>query len=134
MIIKEVQTILSKQKNVGAVLNDFTDDFRDGRDHWEIIELISHEDDDVVGIGLYVLNEIIIEDENLKLHLEESLSNLIKNRNSNIRLRTFLILSQLHKDYGEKERETNLYLKMTRDKDKHIREAGKKLLKDGHLR
>lgn len=133
MIIKEVQTILSNRKNVGEVLNEFVDQFRDGRDPWEIIELINHKDDDVVGIGLYVINEIIIADDNLNLRLEKSLSNLINNRNSNIRFRTYLILSQLHTDYGEKEKETNLYLEMIKDEDKHIREAGEKLLKDGHL-
>jgi len=134
VIIEEVKTILVNRKNVEEVLNEFTDQFRDGRDPWEIIELINHKDDDVVGIGLYVLNEILIEDDNLNLHLEESLSTLIKSRNSNIRFRTYLILSQIHTDYGEKEKETNLYLEMVKDKDKHIREAGEKLLKDGHLR
>lgn len=133
-LLKKYKQFLSNRKNVGEVLNDFTDQFRDGRDPWEIIELINHKDDDVVEIGLFVLNEIIIEDENLNLHLEESLSNLIKNRNSNIRFRTYLILSQLHTDYGEKEKETNLYLEMIKDEDKHIRKAGKKLMKDGHLR
>ena len=134
MIKKEIEHIISNPKNVGKVLNDLTDQFREGRDPWEILDLLNSKNKDVIGIGLYIANEIIISDHNVNEQLKDSLSNLIIHNDSNIRIRSFLILSQIYTDYGEKEKETDLYLIMIRDKDQHISEAGNKLLKDGHLR
>jgi len=133
MIIKEIQNIISNPNTVGKALNDLTDQFRKGRDPWEILELLNSKNEDVIGIGLYIANEIIISDHNLNQHLKDSLSNLINQNDSNIRIRAFLILSQIYTDYGDKEKETDLHLIMIKDKNKHISEAGAKLLKDGHL-
>jgi len=134
MIENEIEQILLNPKNVDEQLNDLTDEFRGGRNPWELLELFEHNNNEAIEIGLYIINEIIIEDDILNEQLKHKLTKLIKVKDSNIRMSSFLILSQIYTDYSESEKEIDLYKTMIKDNDKHIIETGKKLLKDGHLK
>jgi len=133
-ILDEIKPIILSTDKSGELIEDFTDEFRDGRNPWSLLDLINSDDVHVNEVGLYVLNEMIIEERELIEKLETSLSKLTTSKDSNIRFRSFLILSQIFTDSGENEKETNLYLAMYKDENEHIKAAGEKLLRDGHLR
>ncbi len=59
-IIEEVKSILSNPNDDGQAINDLVNEFYYGRNPIEIIELIDHEDENIVCQGLYLLNEISV--------------------------------------------------------------------------
>ena len=133
-IFKEIDHIFTNPNNRGDLINELTDEFRDGRDPRILCELLESDNNKFIEIGLYIINEIIIEDHQLLTNISRALYKLIKNSDSYIRYKAFVILSQILEDLSRNEECTDLYLIVYKDEDKDIRESGIKLLKDGHLR
>lgn len=134
MIENEVVKIFKvKEHKQGKLLNELTDEFRSGRNPWELVQLIDSEDRGLIEVGIYIIREIIIENDDLIEEITIRLYQLIKHADKSIRHYSFLLLSSILKEKGSNQ-EIELYKKMLLDNDKFIRETAQKLLDDGHLR
>ena len=58
MIVKELERILKNPGRQSATFDSLVDDFREGRDAFELIELLDSANDELVQIGCYILGEI----------------------------------------------------------------------------
>ena len=55
----ELRRILSYEVNQAAIeLNLLIDQFREGRDPWELLCLLNSDDDELISNGAYIINEI----------------------------------------------------------------------------
>lgn len=133
LIPDEVIHILAHPKDDGSLLDNLTDKFRTGKDPSILYQLLISNKDEFVEIGLHILNEITIKDPELIDKLKRQLNQLINDEKWIIRAQSFFILSQMYEDDNQYKEAAKLHLLMSNDKDVGIREAGEKLLKDGHM-
>ncbi|MCU0444720.1 MAG: hypothetical protein MUE85_07350 [Microscillaceae bacterium] len=135
MIIEEVLNVM-KDRPISLqakMLSELTDQFRSGRNPSDILKLINLEDEYLIEFGIYLIGEVIIDNQSIIPPIIDRLYVLLEHKNSRIRLKTFINLSQLLEERDLKEPK-ELYLKMCKDDDEFIRLTAKRLLDTGNLK
>jgi hypothetical protein len=133
MIENEVVKIFKvKGQKQGKLLNELTDEFRSGRNPWELVRLIDSDNRGLIEVGIYIIREIIIENDDLIEVIIIRLYQLIRHVDKSIRHYSFLLLGSILKEKGSNQ-EIGLYKKMLLDNDKFIRKTAQRLLDNGYL-
>jgi hypothetical protein len=120
---KTVLDILNDPEPDGQRLNSLTDEFREGRDAIELRPLLQSANDDVVWIGLYIFNEILVRPEAAAV-LVPACHRLLNHGNASVRnialraLYEFLDLDepQTREILGRMEKDCNEEVRMTAER------------------
>lgn len=92
MIIEEFNKILkhTNEDEIGILLNDLYDEFRDGRDRNDVLILLNSDNESMRYFGCDILNETSIDDSNLEKEITDKLNDIISHDSSDLnKMRAF---------------------------------------------
>lgn len=126
MIEGEVLEIINDPNDEGRGLNLLADQFRKGRPIRDLLKLLKSENQELVGIGAWIVGEIQINEEEVQL-LAPSLQELLKHEVSSIRFQAF---NALYPTLEANDDSTRLLIeRMCQDVNEGVRTAAKSAFK-----
>ncbi len=88
MIDEEIREIIGDESDDGTRLNQLVDDFREGRDPEELVELLDSSNIELVSLGSWILSELSVE-RYRKHSVLSRLQSLVRHKAPSVRLSAF---------------------------------------------
>ena len=122
MIEREILDIINDRNDEGEKLNSIVDQFREGRPIDDLLRLLRSRNQELIGIGAWIIGEIQIDAEAIQL-LVPQLRKLLKHEAPSIRLQAF---NALYPTLRTDDHSTRLLVEeMCQDVNEGVRTAAK---------